>query len=108
MRETNTLFRMWEEEGVPLGALLCHVRLVQATYVRTSPWHMSGQVGWYIADPVVLTKPIPCRGAQGLWEVPHDVLSQARDDFSAQEARYQQRLREERARLGFAGKADDQ
>lgn len=106
MRVDEPVFRMWEaDEGVPRGALLGHVRLVAATHVRTSRWHMSGQIGWYLDDVVVLPKPIPCRGAQQLWEVPADVLDVARADIadaarSAEDAR-RRAIVEARRHLGF-------
>lgn len=35
----------------------------------------SGPFGWALRDIVTLPEPIPCRGAQGLWEVPADLLA---------------------------------
>lgn len=32
--------------------------------------------GWFLADIRPLPRPIPCRGAQGLWSVPADVQAQ--------------------------------
>ena len=45
-------------------------------YVRESddPW-FEGPVGWVIADLIVLDEPIPCRGAQGLWNVPEEIAA---------------------------------
>lgn len=37
------------------------------------PW-FEGPIGWVLRDVIVLPEPIPCKGAQGLWEVPKDVL----------------------------------
>lgn len=36
-------------------------------------WHVPGQVG-NVLDYVPLAEPIPCKGAQGLWTVPADVV----------------------------------
>jgi hypothetical protein len=36
----------------------------------------SGPECWPIIDPIPLSEPIPCRGAQGLWEVPPDIAQQ--------------------------------
>lgn len=30
--------------------------------------------GWQLRDVTVLTQPVPCKGAQGLWPVPADLL----------------------------------
>jgi hypothetical protein len=45
-----------------------------------SPW-FCGPVGWCLNGLVVLPKPVPCRGAQGLWNVPADVLEKMREQF---------------------------
>ena len=38
------------------------------------PWFV-GPCGWVLADVVTLAEPVPCKGAQGLWTVPPDVLA---------------------------------
>lgn len=42
------------------------------------PWFEKtpGNKGWLLRDVIVLPAPIPCKGAQGLWTVPDDVLRQ--------------------------------
>ncbi len=37
------------------------------------PWFV-GPVGWHIRDVLALPSPIPCRGAQGLWNVPPGIV----------------------------------
>ncbi len=37
-----------------------------------SPW-LFGPYAWVLRDTVKLAKPIPCRGAQGLWTVPPEI-----------------------------------
>lgn len=32
-----------------------------------------GPFGWVLSDVVRLPRPVPCKGAQGLWTLPHDV-----------------------------------
>lgn len=50
--------------------------------VRRFPWlreHFHAEAGywwWVLTDITTLVKPIPCRGAQGLFEVPDDVAKQ--------------------------------
>ena len=34
----------------------------------------SGPFGWVLADVVRLAEPVPCRGMQGLWTLPREVL----------------------------------
>lgn len=38
-----------------------------------------GRYGWVLSDVQALTEPIPCRGAQGLWRVPEDVVERIRE-----------------------------
>ncbi len=39
-----------------------------------SEWFF-GPFGWILQDVVALAKPVPCRGAQGLWQPPADVAA---------------------------------
>lgn len=41
-----------------------------------SRWAEDGCICWQIEDPIALPKPIPCKGAQGLWDVPLDIERQ--------------------------------
>jgi hypothetical protein len=41
------------------------------------PW-FEGPIGWKLDDLIVLPEAVPCRGAQGLWPVPEDVLAEVR------------------------------
>ena len=43
-----------------------------------------GPFGWVLADVVALPKPVPCRGAQGLWAVPLSVKIAVRAQLSTQ------------------------
>jgi hypothetical protein len=43
----------------------------------------SGPYGWVLANVVVLADPVPCRGAQGLWRLPPDVLERVRVSWRA-------------------------
>ncbi len=38
--------------------------------------YTAGRYGWLLANIRPLSRPIPCRGAQGLWDVPADVQAQ--------------------------------
>lgn len=44
-------------------------RLSGVVTESADPWFV-GPFGWVLSDVVVLPAPVPCRGAQGLWEVP--------------------------------------
>jgi hypothetical protein len=52
----------------------------------TDPW-FEGPVGWRLDGLVVLPEPVPCKGAQGLWEIPEDVLSRVREQWVAAKAK---------------------
>lgn len=39
-------------------------------------WFDGSGFGWVLTDALVLPKPIPCKGAQGLWEVPDHLLKE--------------------------------
>lgn len=41
---------------------------------RVLAWKDDGFYGWKLSDVVVLDRPVPCKGAQGLWDVPEDVM----------------------------------
>lgn len=64
-------------------------RVVSLTAFRTrdadpalrDPWFdadVEGNVGWVLRDLIVLPSPIPCKGAQGLWELPFAIESEVR------------------------------
>lgn len=50
----------------------------------SSPW-FCGPIGWALSDVLALPRPVPCKGAQGLWTVPEDVLSAMRVQFEQQD-----------------------
>jgi hypothetical protein len=37
---------------------------------RADPWVAENQIQWGLGDVIVLPRPVPCRGAQGLWRLP--------------------------------------
>jgi hypothetical protein len=43
-----------------------------------SPWAF-GPVCWVLEDAIPFAKPIPCRGAQGLWNVPDPIEAEIAD-----------------------------
>ena len=69
-------YRVADPDLIPRGALLGHVRFDGVVRESTSRWFM-GPIGWLLSDPVALAKPIACRGAQGLWRVPADIIERA-------------------------------
>ncbi len=45
----------------------------QPTDRPTRPWHAAGQYGWLLTDKRSLSRPVPCKGALKLWDLPADV-----------------------------------
>jgi len=43
-----------------------------------SPWHFPDQYGFKLENARALKEPVPCRGYQGFWRVPADVLEKLR------------------------------
>ncbi len=59
---------------MPRSAIVCVVRIDGFVTASADPWFV-GPIGWQLSDVVTLGEPVPCRGAQGLWEVPADVAT---------------------------------
>lgn len=56
-------------------------------------WYIgSPSIGWLFDRVVRLPVPVPCRGAQGLWELPPDVLAAVREQIA-------RAAREDRSRI---------
>lgn len=70
------------------SAIVAVVTYGGAVTSHASKWFV-GRYGWTWQEDtlIVLPKPVPCRGAQGLWEVPADVLEQMREQFRSREDR---------------------
>jgi hypothetical protein len=65
------------------------------------PWHFQDQYGFIVENAAPLSIPVPCRGHQGFWTVPADVLGKLRDELATLDC-----LNEElrRSRPGKEGK----
>lgn len=69
----------WQEVRIPLGAIVCTVRLTASTTSSTRKWAMRGQVHWEVDDVRILRRPILCGGKQGLWDVPAEHAADLED-----------------------------
>lgn len=49
------------------GAIIGTVEVVSCVTSSSSPWFV-GPYGFVLRDPIVLPRPIPCKGKQGWWE----------------------------------------
>lgn len=59
---------------VVTSAIVATVRLVGADLEERTPWDVPGAWHWRLEDVRTLAEPVACRGAQGLWEVPRDIV----------------------------------
>jgi hypothetical protein len=69
---------------LPRGMILGTARIVVCRPASLIEPHISEQekafgnygpsrFAWFLAEPFILAKPVPCRGALGLWEVPEAI-----------------------------------
>lgn len=58
---------------VPLGAIL-GTAFVQGSVTESSDEFFMGPIGWMLTDIERFRVPIPCPGAQGLWDIPTRIL----------------------------------
>lgn len=74
-----SLLIKWKEASEITG-IIGTVRVYGCGGVKMcfSPW-ATGPYCWMLSDPVPLPKPIPCKGAQGLWTIPTDIEQQIED-----------------------------
>ena len=65
----------------------CGERAIEACAgVLCSRWAQVDQWHWQLADVRPLAKPVPCKGALGLWKVPDDIESAIRAQLEAVDA----------------------
>lgn len=58
--------------AVPILERSCWLEHGDGRYVNgpvASKWSADGQFGWILGDTIVLSYPVRCRGAQGLWSL---------------------------------------
>ena len=56
------------------GAIIGSVDVVDCVENSKSRWAQPGVFHWILENPVEFQKPIPCKGAQGLWNTPKEVI----------------------------------
>ncbi|SEL11223.1 hypothetical protein SAMN05444354_1047 [Stigmatella aurantiaca] len=60
------------------GTVVAVAVLARAEAHSRSRWWISGNVAWCLEGTVALPRPVPCKGAQGLWRLPPEALAQVR------------------------------
>lgn len=66
-----------EEDELHLSAIIGIVDLVDVVERKRSKW-FGGPFGLILENPLILTRPISCKGGLGLWNVPSNVLRSIR------------------------------
>jgi activating signal cointegrator 1 len=76
----------WDLVHLPFGAIVCTAVIRESIPVADigalyreeieSGDYSAGRYAWPLWDVRQLSAPIPCKGAQGFWSVPDDVLAQ--------------------------------
>jgi hypothetical protein len=64
---------------LPFGAVVGVARVTGYVTASNDPW-FEGPFGWTL-DDVVAIEPVPCKGAQGLFALPPDVLATVRERY---------------------------
>lgn len=62
----------------PKSAIVAVVTIDGYDQRQLTGWDVPGAWHWRLRDVVVLARPVPCRGAQGLWTIPADVRERLR------------------------------
>jgi len=68
-------------EGIVATAVIDSVICKGSEPMADDPWFdgfYGSNIGWVLRDVIVLPEPIPCKGAQGLWNVPDSVVDAIR------------------------------
>jgi len=69
---------MLHERAYPRGVVLAVATIADVVTTHDSKWFV-GPYGWVLRDVVRLARPVPAKGAQGLWRLPPDVARQIRE-----------------------------
>ncbi|MFL5344378.1 MAG: hypothetical protein ACJ8AT_06280 [Hyalangium sp.] len=62
----------------PRGAVVAVAMLAGASRDSASRWAVAGQWHWHLEGVVQLVRPVPCKGAQGLWHLPAEAFAEVR------------------------------
>lgn len=63
------------------SAIVAVAQFIGNTTASDSPW-FTGPIGWQLANTIAI-KSVPCKGSQGLWELPADTLAIVRSHYQA-------------------------
>lgn len=64
---------------IKTSAIVAVVKVVGRIDGEAKGWYNGeGSVGWKLSDIQTLPEPVACKGMQGLWTLPDDVLAQVR------------------------------
>jgi len=72
-RVTGAALKLAEPQGIVMTVLVTACYPIDALPLDLRSLWACGPECWILADPIVLPKPITCRGALGLWTVPPEI-----------------------------------
>jgi len=81
VREHVGVRKVPSRHQVRRGVVVAVTRLARVVTDSPSPWAMAGHQHWCLEGTVALPEPVACKGAQGLWPVPTEVLHQVREQL---------------------------
>lgn len=64
------------------GCIIGTVVFLASVENSLSLWAALGKKHWPIIEPRALPEPIPCRGAQGIWNVPPEIAERIRRELT--------------------------
>ena len=80
LEETGRAGRFLPIGEVVMPGIVAVCRFGGTVRESDDPW-FNGPIGWLLHELVVLPEAVPCKGAQGLWELPPDALAGVRRQF---------------------------
>lgn len=76
-------YMMAQRVSHTLGCIIGVATFGARVTVSRSPWFF-GPVGWSKVSAQAIRRPIPCRGALGIWQLPEDITEQVREQLREQ------------------------
>jgi hypothetical protein len=67
---------------IKTSAIVAVVKVVGCIRTGEAEGWYNGALGWKLADVQTLPEPVECKGMQGLWTLPDDVLAKVRQQLA--------------------------
>lgn len=72
----------WHNSAILGTALLTKIVHSAEGLPENQQMWFAGPIGWVLEDVRPLRSPVPCKGAQGLWDLPTDVLKEVETQYA--------------------------